>query len=137
MLPANWKPLPCQGLVRVGPRADGGYVISESILHNTDVLFGLGIGEDWRFEEEFKKKAGCSVICFDHTLNSVYWRHKFELDFFAFVCGRRRSIKRIKDMLKYFEYKRFFDGKSAIHYQTNDRFPFKWRQGRTSTHGDE
>lgn len=123
MLPANWKPRSCQGLVRVGPREDGGYVISESILHNTEVLFGLGIAEDWRFEEEFQKKTGCSVVCFDHRITSVYWRQRFELDLIGFLCGRRFSRRSMKRMFKYFEYKRFFDGKIATHCQTMIGYP--------------
>ena len=98
-------------------------MISETVLHSTELLFGLGVQEDWRFEEEFKRKAGCSVICFDHTITAAYWKNRFKIDFIDFVRGRRLSIERIKDMLKYLEYRRFFDGKSAIHYQTMIGYP--------------
>jgi hypothetical protein len=61
VLPASWKPKSDQRLVRVGPSADGGYVVSEAVLRKAEVLFGLGRADDWRFEAEFQQRTGCVV----------------------------------------------------------------------------
>lgn len=40
-------------LIRLGRNNDGGYIIPEVAIHHTHVLFGIGINDDWSFEEDF------------------------------------------------------------------------------------
>ena len=40
-------------LIRIGRDYDGGYLVSKSDIEKTDVLIGLGINDDWSFEEDF------------------------------------------------------------------------------------
>src|SRR3990167_2000991 len=68
-LPSAWKPRQCDDLVRLGSKHDGGYIVTENIIRLTDFLVGLGIGTDWTFEEDFHKRKGCPVHCYDHTIS--------------------------------------------------------------------
>ena len=40
-------------LIRIGRDYDGGYLVSKSDIEKTDELIGLGINDDWSFEEDF------------------------------------------------------------------------------------
>ena len=40
-------------LVRIGRDNDGGYLVSKSDIEKSDCLIGLGINDDWSFEEDF------------------------------------------------------------------------------------
>lgn len=117
MLPKSWKPKNSHGLVRVGPDADGGYVISQVVLGKTKILFGLGVSDNWLFEEDFQKRSGCKVICYDHTVNAKFWRRRFKKDLAAFLSLKRLTPRKFKDIFKYISYKRFFDGDRAIHHK--------------------
>lgn len=69
LIPSAWKPRHRDDLIRLGSRHDGGYVVTNNIVQNTDLLVGLGMWTDWRFEKDFHKKAGCAVHCYDHTVD--------------------------------------------------------------------
>jgi len=68
-LPRCWKPRHRDDLVRLGPKQDGGYVVTEAIIRHTDFVVGLGVGTDWNFEEDFHERKRCPVHCYDHTIS--------------------------------------------------------------------
>jgi len=68
-LPRSLAPRHRNDLVRLGPKYDGGYVITENIIRNTDFVVGLGIGTDWKFEEDFYRLKKCRIHCYDHTIS--------------------------------------------------------------------
>jgi len=117
MLPTSWKPRNSHGLIRVGPNEDGGYVIPKIILDKTSILFGLGVNDDWRFEADFKQRSGCEVVCYDHTVTAKFWRRRFKKGLMEFILLRRLIPRKIFDIFKYFPYKRFFNGKNAVHHK--------------------
>ena len=124
MLPTSWYPASAKNLVRIGPEKDGGYVVPKSVIRATEVLFGLGVSDDWKFEEEFKKLSNCNVICYDHTVTRRYWQDRlvgdcveFARNCIAFVKRKPLSGNKLKDMLRFSDYKKFFDGRTATHYQ--------------------
>lgn len=69
-LPKFLQPFYCKDLVRLGKDNDGGYLINQQDILNTDTLLSLGIGEDWSFEEEFTGVKGCSLIAYDGSLSA-------------------------------------------------------------------
>ena len=69
-MPKFIQPFYCKDLVRLGKDNDGGYLVNEHDVLNTDTLLSLGIGEDWSFEEEFTGVKGCSLIAYDGSLNA-------------------------------------------------------------------
>lgn len=117
MIPKSWKPKNSKGLIRIGPKYDGGYVIPKIVLDRTKLLIGLGISDNWDFEEDFKKRSGCEVICYDHTVSAKFWRRRFKKDLMAFLLLKRLTPKTLKEMFKYIPYKLFFNGKNAVLHQ--------------------
>lgn len=118
-LPAELKPRYREDLVRLGSRHDGGYVITESIIRNTDFVVGLGVGRDWSFEEEFNRRKRCPVHCYDHTISLG----RFTRDSIRHTLGiirfqRLRNIGRLSEPVNLLplKYSSFFRGKIK-HYK--------------------
>lgn len=53
---APWRPVAVDDLIRVGRAHDGGYVVSRRCLDASRVLVGMGINDDWSFEEDFQRR---------------------------------------------------------------------------------
>lgn len=53
---------------RLGPNEDGGYVLPEFVLNNCSALFTYGVGNEVRFEYEFKDTYKTPIYMFDHTV---------------------------------------------------------------------
>lgn len=58
-------------LIRHGRDGDGGYVVPENALKESDVLLGYGVADDISFEEEFSNKYGKKSYGFDCTVDSI------------------------------------------------------------------
>jgi Methyltransferase FkbM domain len=107
-LPEAWKPRHRDDLVRLGSKSDGGYVVTETAIRNTDLLLGLGVEGNWSFEQEFHERSGCTVHCYDHTIGFFHFlkasaRHLTT----ALRIPRTPDIHQIFFPLKYW---RFFSG---------------------------
>lgn len=91
-------------LVRIGRDFDGGYLVSKLDIEKTDLLIGLGICDDWSFEEHFVLQNDVEVVAYDASVNFRFWL-------------KRVLIETIKNpfnlyaLKKYFSYKGFFKGK--------------------------
>jgi hypothetical protein len=93
MLPSLWKPAEYPGpLVRIGAVHDGGYPISPAALKGSDVLLSMGLNDDWQFEEDFRRRSGARVICFDHTVTGRFWA-KYTL--FALMKANFRRARKV------------------------------------------
>jgi|CXWL01.1.fsa_nt_gi hypothetical protein len=69
---ARWKPIHIDDLIRLGRPEDGGYVISRRCVEETQVLFSLGISEDWSFEEAFiRENRRTTVIGIDGSVSAT------------------------------------------------------------------
>jgi hypothetical protein len=66
------KPISLKKKSRLGPDMDGGYVVYDPILKETDVLVTYGVGWDVRFETHFNEITGRNVIMFDPTMFGKY-----------------------------------------------------------------
>lgn len=53
------------------PHEDGGYVMAEYVYENCVALFTYGVGNDYRFEEDFSVKYKKPSYLFDHTPSSA------------------------------------------------------------------
>tara|TARA_B110001454_G_C12601798_1_gene384782 strand:+ start:39 stop:803 length:765 start_codon:yes stop_codon:yes gene_type:complete len=100
-LPSFLKPVYETDLIRVGQKKDGGYLIPKKSLEDTKILYSFGLEADWSFEEDFYNRTKSKIYCYDHTVN---W--KFFLKLFL---GNPKTI------LKFFQYKKFFDEKDKFH----------------------
>lgn len=53
-------------LIRVGRRFDGGYILNEDMIRDTDVLLSFGVNRDWTFEDDLIKKGELrKILLFD------------------------------------------------------------------------
>lgn len=107
MLPSSWKAAERPGsLVRLGAPYDGGYPVSLEAIERSEVLLSMGLNDDWRFEEDFKRRTGACIICFDHSVTSRFWV-KYTL--FALM---KLNLKRAGKALAY---RRFFGRPDTQH----------------------
>ena len=66
-LPKFLHPKTINTLERIGGKNDGGYVIDGKNILNSDALIGLGMSDDWSFEENF------------NSINSGHYWHKLPM----------------------------------------------------------
>ena len=117
MLPSSWRPATHTNVTRVGPEADGGYVIPSEALHRTNVLVSLGLNDDWRFEEAFRRLSGARVECFDHTVTRSFWRWRAVRRLVAMRKMSGTLGERWRDVQKWRDYRSFFAGPDVVHHQ--------------------
>jgi hypothetical protein len=110
LLPLVWQPTPSADLIRVGPEADGGYVIPRSAMERSKVLLGLGVNDDWRFEEAFQALSGAQVVCYDHSVTGRFWVKRLLADVARIVAGKG-DFSRLGTYLRY----RSYFGNNATH----------------------
>jgi len=100
-------------LVRIGGDYDGGYLVSKSDIQKTDTLIGLGINDDWSFEEDFLSENKVSIYAYDASVSKNF-----------FLKQLIKSAVRV-DNLKIFVhwlnvllgYKKFFSQPNVNHIQ--------------------
>lgn len=67
---APHRPVALDDLVRIGRDHDGGYVVSRRTIDAARVLVGLGINDDWSFEEAFARaNPGVRVVGVDGSVS--------------------------------------------------------------------
>ena len=101
-------------LVRLGKSNDGGYCIPEKALDETKILFSFGLDEDWSFEEDFNKRTGAKIVCFDSSVNNKFWIKRFLKDiiYFDFKKNLQDQIMRF---FTFFKYRKFFKQENVHH----------------------
>lgn len=73
----RWTPVGVDDLVRLGRDADGGYVVSRRSVEATTGLVGLGIADDWSFEEHFAaQRPEMSVVAMDGSVSAYMFRRR-------------------------------------------------------------
>jgi hypothetical protein len=102
------SPVPIQDKVRIGSNYDGGYVVYNKVLADTDVLLNYGVGWETSFEEHFNELTGGSVLMFDPTLFGRYivdypymFKHLLGLRFkriYKHIAKRRFWSKKFKQL---------------------------------------
>ena len=67
---ADFRPVACESLVRIGSSNDGGYVVPLEAVTAADALLSFGLSHDWTFERDFKgRNPGAAIHCYDHTVS--------------------------------------------------------------------
>ena len=113
-LPKFFCPNSKTKLVRLGKANDGGYSIPEKTLEDAKILFSFGLDDDWSFEEDFKKKTGAKIICFDNSVNYKFWIKRFIKDLIYFNF-KQNYYEQFKRMFTFLKYKYFFSQKDVYH----------------------
>jgi hypothetical protein len=98
------RPVIVEDICRVGNLSDGGYVMSRSAIERSDVLFSLGLGENWSFEKAFSEiNKSASIDIYDHTVSLNFFVSKVLkglvklLIFKESLSGVLARAKRMKD----------------------------------------
>ncbi|MFM1755362.1 MAG: hypothetical protein RL621_266 [Bacteroidota bacterium] len=111
------SPYIVKDLIRLGNKNDGGYVIPQLLIKETDFLVSLGISNDWSFDEDFKKiNPAIHIHGYDHTISARVFRRNIRyviLNMFLL----RFSWKKLKDSISLlFSYQSFFKD-DVTHFQ--------------------
>lgn len=70
-------PMITNQLVRIGRNGDGGYILPESIVQETDTLVSMGINDDWSFDEDFlARNPLLKIHAYDHTISRKIFQRK-------------------------------------------------------------
>jgi len=69
---ADFRPVKCETLVRLGNPNDGGYVVPLDAVTAASALLSFGLAHDWGFEHDFKERNPAAAIhCYDHTVSAL------------------------------------------------------------------
>ena len=100
-------------LVRIGAQFDGGYVISQRMIEAAGGLLSFGLSDEWEFECEFTRMACVPSVCFDPTVDEVFWAKRFAAGLVKGLISL--DVSRLRRGLRMIDYWRFFDGKRNRH----------------------
>ena len=115
MFPSNFKPNGLFDLTRLGGNHDGGYLIEKTSIKNSNSLLSMGIGKNWKFEEDFVSANTVPTHAYDHTVTGTFWLKFFIKGFLSVLIGKANGPS---DAIKtYHSFKRFFNDK-ATHYKS-------------------
>ena len=113
-LPLEWRPKSLYDLVRLGNEHDGGYVVPERTISETNVVLSLGISDDWTFEADFfRRNPKARVIGYDPTITSTFWLKRVVGHVAAMTF--RFDMKRAGRLFDWVRYRMFFDGTRHEH----------------------
>lgn len=121
-LPLSWRPRHSEGLTRIGPAEDGGYVIRQAALESTRHVLGGGLSDDWRFEEEFQRRTGANIAIYDPTVDRKFWLKRF----YGATKNIRNGTSPLQVIRTHKSYRRFFSSEARKHvrkyigYDTDD-----------------
>ncbi|WP_170610674.1 FkbM family methyltransferase [Ruegeria arenilitoris] len=103
-LPSYFSFSQANDLVRIGRQNDGGYLVSMSDIEKSDLLIGLGICDDWSFENDFIKHKDVEVIAYDASVNFRFWLKRVLVE----TIKNPFSLHGVKKVISY---RKFFQGK--------------------------
>jgi len=113
VLPRCFQPRNVDSLVRIGRKYDGGYVIDERNINQTNCLIGLGILDDWSFEAHFYKLNKVPVFCVDGSVGKRFFFIRL-LESALLVLNPRRFAHWLKVLINYYL---FFRNSDKQHLQ--------------------
>ena len=117
-LPKSLRPIHKDDLIRVGSINDGGYVLTNEMIHKTKFLLSFGLDYDWTFEKDFQERTNeqIKIHVYDHTVNPRSFKRYTRRAILRTIL-RPISIENWKNIFKSVSYTKFFDGTNNIHFQ--------------------
>ena len=67
-----------KNLIRLGNDFDGGYLVDEQTVHDSQYLISIGIGYDWSFEKHFYKLKKCKIFSYDGSVGLKFFSAKIK-----------------------------------------------------------
>lgn len=108
-LPPFLKYKTTEDLVRLGKDNDGGYLVAQADIMESDFLLSFGIKEDWSFEKDFLELNSVPVLAYDGSISLKKFRKLFYKSFLN-PLRIRRHFRRARI---YSGFKSFFSGKNV------------------------
>ena len=102
-LPKNLKPTITQRLIRLGNVNDGGYVVDEESIVNSECIVSFGLNDDWSFESDIFNKFGKTSVVYDASVNQKF----FIKSAIKLLIGGHFKLA-FSMATKYYSYNRFF-----------------------------
>jgi hypothetical protein len=99
-------------LVRIGRDYDGGYLVSQSDVDKSDLLIGLGISDDWSFEEDFTKIKDVEVYAYDASISQNGFLKSFIKSLLK-INQPKFVLQKLNVLLSY---RRFFSKSNRHHH---------------------
>ena len=99
-LPQFLQPRKIDSLIRIGRANDGGYVVDSRSVDNSDMLIGLGINDDWSFEEDFYSRRHVPVVAFDGSVSRSVLVRRF-VKALVQVHKPRKALSRFRSIQEY------------------------------------
>ena len=120
------KPIKTNNLIRLGRKADGGYVVDKEIVLNTDYLITFGLGPDWSFELDYKKyNPNINIFMYDYTVSSLPYLKEIWKYLRRFLTFRAK-LKDVLDRVTYLKnYLKFLNLKEVNFYSEKITYPMK------------
>lgn len=95
-------------LIRIGDNNDGGYVMNKNCIKDIKHIIGLGLNDNWSFEEHLKKKCtGAKIEIYDHTVNFKFWCFQIIKNFIK-LFYKKNKIFYFNLLFKWIAYLNFF-----------------------------
>lgn len=97
-LPNFLKPKKRHDLLRIGKENDGGYIVSQKDVKETESLISLGISFDWSFEKDFLKLNNeISIRTYDGSVGFKYFLKSTKTRFKNFILNPSKiSLLKLK-----------------------------------------
>lgn len=104
---ADFHPVACELLLRIGDSNDGGYVVPLEAVVATGALVSFGLSHNWTFERDFKSRNSDAVVhCYDHTVSLLTAFQYSVGQLLRFVVQRRTSA--LRRAFRWIDYLLFF-----------------------------
>ncbi|MDC0185318.1 FkbM family methyltransferase [Gammaproteobacteria bacterium] len=115
MLPKEFKPKAFYDLIRLGKNNDGGYLVESKSIEKTKALISMGIGKNWRFEEDFIEHQDIVIHAYDHSVSGFFWPKFFIKRCLSVLIGRLNAPYHA--VKKYIKFMDFFRNKAVLFFE--------------------
>lgn len=120
MLPIELRPREVPELIRLGRGCDGGYVVDRRSVLGSDWLLGLGLNDDWSFEQDFRNSIELPIAVYDGSVGTWVFARKLVQDIvkmpFKKLVGMQSHTTPRNRYGALREYPKFFSGEIR-HYK--------------------
>lgn len=109
-------PYAAEDLIRVGKANDGGYVLPDWLVKESDFLGSFGLNNDWSFDEQFRQLNPTAVIHgYDHSISERVFAIRLAKSVVKVGLGRARPGDVSEGFSTLRSYRQFFQG-TAQHF---------------------
>ena len=116
MLPITLRPIKNYKLIRLGNKYDGGYLVDQRSIKESEFLLSGGIFYDFKFESDYIDLTNNNIYCFDHIINPfkyIFLWFLILIKRLIFFENNERILKAKKNITKPIKFLKFIKGKKV------------------------